>query len=74
MEKKECSRYMNHDRSMKNIKKHKVAKKTVKQVVYVTKGRAYKDILYQRLSTKEREKDIYRWLGFMKERQETSIK
>ena len=36
-----------------------MAKKTAKRVVSVAKGRAYED-LYQRLSTKEGEKDIYR--------------
>ena len=43
---------------MDNIKKYKVAKKTAKQAVSVAKGRAYDD-LYQHLSTKEGEKDIY---------------
>ena len=36
-----------------------MTKKTAKRVVSVAKGRAYED-LYQRLSTKEGEKDIYR--------------
>ena len=45
---------------MDNIEKYKVAKKTAKRAVGVTKGRAYKD-LYQYLSTKEGENDIYRW-------------
>ena len=44
---------------MDNIEKYKVSKKTAKRVVSVAKGRAYED-LYQRLSTKEGEKDIYR--------------
>ena len=44
---------------MDNIEKYKVAKKTAKWVVSVAKGRAYED-LYQHLSTKEGEKDIYR--------------
>ena len=44
---------------MDNIEKYKVTKKTVKRAVSVTKGRAYED-LYQHLSTKEGEKDIYR--------------
>ena len=42
-----------------DIEKYKVAKKTAKRAVSVAKGRAYED-LYQRLSTKEGEKDIYR--------------
>ena len=44
---------------MDNIEKYKVAKKTAKRAVSVAKGTAYED-LYQRLSTKEEEKDIYR--------------
>ena len=58
-EKKECYRRLYHDRSVDNIEKYKVAKKTTKRAVSVAKGRAYKD-LYQHLSTKERENDIYR--------------
>ena len=50
---------MYHDGSVDNIEKYKVAKKTAKRVVSVAKGRAYEN-LYQRLSTKEGEKDIYR--------------
>ena len=50
---------MYHDRSVDNIEKYKVAKKTAKRAVSVAKGRAYED-LYQHLSTKEAEKDIYR--------------
>ena len=42
-----------------NIEKYKVGKKTAKRAVSVAKGRAYED-LYQRLSTKEGENDIYR--------------
>ena len=48
-----------HDRSVDNIEKYKVAKKTAKRAVSVAKGRAFED-LYQHLSTKEGEKDIYR--------------
>ena len=50
---------MYHDRSVNNIKKYKVAKKTAKRAVSVAKGRAYEN-LYQHLSTKEKEKGIYR--------------
>ena len=38
---------------------YKLVKRTAKQVVSEAKGRAYED-LYQRLSTKEGEKNIYR--------------
>ena len=48
-----------YDRSVDNIEKYKVTKKTAKRAVSVAKGRAYED-LYQHLSTKEGEKDIYR--------------
>ena len=58
-EKKECYRRLYHDRSVDNIEKQKVAKKTAKRAVSVAKGRAYED-LYQCLSMKEGEKDIYR--------------
>ena len=44
---------------MDNIEKYKMAKKTVKRAVSVANGRAYED-LYQHLSTKEGEKNIYR--------------
>ena len=57
--KKECYRRLYHDRSMNNIEKYKVAKKTAKRAVSMAKGRAYEN-LYQYLSTKEGEKDIYR--------------
>jgi hypothetical protein len=42
-----------------NIEKYKVAKKTAKRAVSVANGRAYED-LYQHLSMKEGENDIYR--------------
>ena len=45
--------------SVDNIEKYKVAKKTAKRAISVAKGGAYKD-LYQHLSMKEGEKDIYR--------------
>ena len=58
-EKNEYYRRLYHDRSVDNIEKYKVAKRTTKRAVSVANGRAYED-LYQRLSTKEGEKDIYR--------------
>ncbi|WVZ58983.1 hypothetical protein U9M48_009193 [Paspalum notatum var. saurae] len=48
---------------MNNIERYKVAKKIAKRAVSEAKGRAYDD-LYQRLSTKEGEKDIYRMARF----------
>ena len=56
---KECYKCLYHDRCTDNIEKYKVAKKTAKRAVIEAKGRAYEG-LYQRLSTKERDKDIYR--------------
>ena len=57
--KKECYRRLYHDKSVDNIEKYKVAKKTAKRAVNVAKGRAYEN-LYQHLSTNEGEEDIYR--------------
>ena len=58
-EKKEFYKRLYHDRCANNIEKYKVAKKTAKRAVSEAKGRAYED-LYQHLSMKEGEKDIYR--------------
>jgi hypothetical protein len=58
-EKKECFRRMHLDRSVDNVERYKVAKKTTKQAVSEARGQMY-DGLYQRLGTKEGEKDIYR--------------
>jgi hypothetical protein len=59
IEEKECYKRLYQDRCANNIEKYKVAKKTAKRAVSEVKGRAYED-LYQRLSTKEGEKNIYR--------------
>jgi hypothetical protein len=58
-EKKECFRRMHLDRSTDNVEWYKVVKKIAKRAVSEAMGRMY-DGLYQRLSTKEGEKDIYR--------------
>jgi hypothetical protein len=50
---------MHLDMSVDNVERYKVAKKTAKQVVSEARGQMY-DGLYQRLGTKEEEKDIYR--------------
>jgi hypothetical protein len=50
---------MHLDRSVDNIKRYKVAKKTAKRVVSEARGQIY-DKLYQWLGLKEGEKDIYR--------------
>jgi hypothetical protein len=50
---------MHLDRSVDNVERYKVVKKTAKWVVSETRGQMY-DGLYQRLGTKEGEKDIYR--------------
>ena len=58
-EKKECYKRLYLDKSAANIEGYKIAKKAAKRAVSVAKGQAY-DNLYQRLGTKEGEKDIYR--------------
>jgi hypothetical protein len=58
-EKKECFTRMHLDRSVDNVERYKVAKKTTKRAMSEVRGQMY-DGLYQRLGTKEREKDIYR--------------
>jgi hypothetical protein len=50
---------MHLDKSMDNVERYKVVKKTAKRAVSETRGRTY-DGLYQQLGTKEGEKDIYR--------------
>jgi hypothetical protein len=57
-EKKKCFRRMHLDRSVDNIERYKVVKKTTKRVVSETRSQMY-DGLYQWLGTKEWE-DIYR--------------
>nr|CAB3464536.1 unnamed protein product [Digitaria exilis] len=56
---KEWFKRLHLDRSAANIEGYKVAKKAAKRAVSVAKGKAYDD-LYQRLGTKEGERDIYR--------------
>ncbi|XP_051212163.2 uncharacterized protein [Lolium perenne] len=58
-EKKDCFRCLYLDMSAANMEKYKVAKKAVKRAVSEARGRAYED-LYQRLNTKEGERDIYK--------------
>jgi hypothetical protein len=55
-EKKECFRRMHLDRSADNVERYKVVKKIAKRAVSEVRGRMY-DGLYQRLGTKEGEKD-----------------
>jgi hypothetical protein len=57
-EKKECFKRMHLDRSANNVEWYKVTKKTAKRAVNEVRCRMY-DKLYQRLGTKEGEKDIY---------------
>jgi len=58
-EKKECFRRLHLDRSADNIEQYKAAKKTAKRAVSEARGQMYEG-LYQRLGTKEGEKDIYK--------------
>jgi hypothetical protein len=55
---KEYFKRLHCDKSAANIEGYKLAKRVAKRAVSVAKGQAYDD-LYQRLSTKEGEKDIY---------------
>jgi hypothetical protein len=50
---------MHLNRSVDNIERYKVIKKTAKWTVSEARGQMY-DRLYQRLGTKEGKKDIYR--------------
>jgi hypothetical protein len=52
---------MHLDRSVDKVERYKVTKKTAKRAVSKVMGRMY-DGLYQRLGTKEGEKDIYRMI------------
>jgi hypothetical protein len=72
-EKKECFRCMHLDRSVDNVERYKVTKKTAKRAVSEVRGRMY-DGLYQRLGTKEWEKDIYRMAKSRERKTETSSK
>jgi hypothetical protein len=58
-EKKECFKRLHLDKSATNIEGYRLAKRSAKRAVSVAKGQAF-DNLYQRLGTKEGEKDIYR--------------
>jgi hypothetical protein len=50
---------MHLDRSVDNIERYKVIKKTAKQTMSEARGQMY-DRLYQRLGMKEGKKEIYR--------------
>ena len=58
-EKKDCFRGLYLDRSAANMDKYKGPKKAAKRAVREARGRAYED-LYQHLSTKKGERDIYK--------------
>ncbi|XP_071674469.1 uncharacterized protein [Lolium perenne] len=62
-EKKDCFRCLYLDRSAANMEKYKMDKKAAKRAVSEARGRAYED-LYQRLNTKEGERDIYKMAKF----------
>jgi hypothetical protein len=58
-EKKECFSRMHLDRSVDNVERYKVVKKTAKRAVSEARGQMY-DGLYQRLGMKEGGKNAYR--------------
>jgi hypothetical protein len=62
---------MHLDKSVDNVERYKVVKKTAKQAVSETRDQMY-DGLYQQLDTKEGEKDIYR-MGKSRERKTRDI-
>jgi hypothetical protein len=53
------SKRLHLNKSATNIEGYRLAKRSAKRAVSVAKGQAFDD-LYQRLGTKEEEKDIYR--------------
>ncbi|AQK94588.1 Nuclear pore complex protein NUP205 [Zea mays] len=58
-EKIDCYKRLHHDKCADKIEKYRIAKKSAKRAVSRARGQAYDD-LYQRLNTKQGEKDIYR--------------
>ena len=64
---------MHQHRSEDNVQKYKAAKKNAKIAVSEVRGGAYED-LYQKLSTNEGEKNVYKIPRFAKEKRETSTK
>jgi DNA-directed RNA polymerase sigma subunit (sigma70/sigma32) len=70
-EKKECFRRIHLDRSVDNVERYKVAKKTAKRAVSEARGQMY-DELYQRLGTKGR--TTIGWPKVKRGRQGTSSK
>ena len=58
-EKKECYKRLHQDRSDENIQKYKTARGKAKKAVSEARGQAYAG-LYQKLNTKEGEKDVYK--------------
>ena len=69
--KKDSFKRLHLDKSVATIESYKIAKRAAKRAVSVAKGQAYDD-LYQRLGTKEGEKDIYR-LARIRERKARDI-
>jgi hypothetical protein len=70
---KECFRHMHLNKSVDNVERYKVAKKTAKWEVSEARGQMY-DGLYQQLGTKEWEKDIYRTTKSRERKTSTSSK
>ena len=62
-EKIDCFKCLYLDRSATNMEKFKQAQKDAKRAVSEARGRAYED-LYQRLSMKEGERDIYNTISY----------
>jgi hypothetical protein len=58
-EKKDCYKHLHHYKCVDNIEKYRIAKKSAKRAASRARSQAYDD-LYQRLDTKQGEKDIYK--------------
>ena len=72
-EKKECFKRLHLDKCAANIEGYKLAERVAKRAVSVAKCKTYDD-LYQRLDTKEGEKDIYRMARIRERKTRTSTK
>jgi hypothetical protein len=72
-EKKDCCKRLHHDKCAENIEKYRIAKKSAKRAVSRARGQAF-DNLYQRLDTKQGEKDIYRMAKIRERKQGMSTK
>jgi hypothetical protein len=69
--KRECYRNLSKNRDNENLEKYMIAKKEAKKVVRNARDKVYKEV-YDKLDTKEGEKDIYR-LAKMRDRKSRDL-